>query len=444
MKHWILNWPLHKQVAAIATPMVFANLTVPLLGLVDTAVMGHLPEVHYLAGVAVGSMVISLLFWLAGFLRMSTTGATAQAKGREDQQAQAKILLQGLLLALVLGLVLAVGQLPIWWIAKYFIQASAEVAEQGKVYVQIRLLAAPAALMNLVLMGWLIGRQQSRAVMRLMLIANVLNILLDVLFVVGLDGKAAGAAWATWVADYVTLALALRLCWQQVPELQLQLKRVTAWAHWHQISPLIAMNRDIFIRSLALQLCLAFMTAQAARLGDNTVAANAVLMNFMLLISYGLDGIAYAAEAMVGEAHGQRDKRQVRVVIAVNALWSYLLAAGFALSFYLGGEALIALLTDLPEVRAVAADYLVYMIWLPILGAGCFLLDGVFIGLTAAKAMRNTMLLSALLIFFPVWWLNQGSGNHALWLAFLSFLTARGVTLLWCLRPYLSLSSKQA
>lgn len=430
--------PLHKQVGHIAIPMVLANLSVPLLGLVDTAVMGHLDQVQYLAGVAIGSMVISLLFWLAGFLRMSTTGATAQAKGRNDNQGQARVLLQGLFIALALGLSLAAFQLPIWALAKYFIQATPEVAAQGEVYVQIRLLAAPAAMMNLVLMGWLIGRQQSRAVMRLMLISNLLNMILDVVFVVGLDGRTAGAAWATWVADYVTMVLALRICWQQLPQLKVELKAFKEWLKWHLIKPLVALNRDIFIRSLALQGCLAFMTAQAARLGDSTVAANAVLMNFMLLISYGLDGIAYAAEAMVGEAHGAKESRRTTEVIAVNALWSYLLAGLFALAFWAAGEQLIALLTDLEEVREVAREYLVYMIWLPILGAACFLLDGVFIGLTAAKAMRNTMIVSALCVFFPVWWFNQGSGNHGLWLAFLSFLAARGVTLAWCLRPYLT------
>lgn len=439
MPHWSTQRSLHRQVAKIAIPMVMANLSVPLLGLVDTAVMGHLSQVHYLAGVAIGSMVISLLFWLAGFLRMSTTGATAQAKGRNDHQAQAHILLQGLVLALVLGCVLALLQWPIWQVAKSFIQASPEVAEQGKIYVQIRILAAPASLMNLVLMGWLIGRQQSGAVMRLMLICNVLNIILDLLFVVGLDGKTAGAAWATWVADYVTLLLALRLCWQQLPDIKKQLTQFKGWATPRLMRPLLAMNRDIFLRSLALQLCLAFMTAQAARLGDNTVAANAVLMNFMLLISYGLDGIAYAAEAMVGEAYGAKSRQRVLLAVKVNALWSYILAAFFALSFYLAGIPLIELLTDLPEVRAVASNYLTYVIWLPVLGAGCFLLDGVFIGLTAAKAMRNTMLVSALCVFFPVWWFNQDAGNHALWWALLSFLTARGVTLLWCLRPYLIL-----
>lgn len=432
--NWFLKVELHRKVATIAVPMVLANLSVPLLGLVDTAVMGHLDKVQYLAGVSVGSMIISLLFWLTGFLRMSTTGATAQAKGRHDHQQQAHILLQGLLIALCLGCMLALCAQPIWSVARYFIQASPDVATQGAIYVHIRLWAAPATLMNLVFMGWLIGRQQSATVMKLMLLTNLLNILLDLIFVVGLNGKTAGAAWASLVADYVTFFVAMWICYLQLPLLKQLSKQYREWAQWSQLRPLVVMNRDIFIRSLALQLCLAFMTAQAARLGDYTVAANAVLMNFLLLVSYGLDGVAYAAEAMVGEAYGSRNRAQVREVIAVNTFWTYLMALGFALVFWVAGEPLIYLLTDLNEVRLVASSYLSYMVLLPLAGAGCFLLDGVFVGLTAAKAMRNTMVISALLVFFPVWWFNQEAGNHALWLAFLSFLAARGVTLLWCLR----------
>ncbi len=424
-----LHSPLHKQVWAIATPMVFANLSVPLLGLVDTAVMGHLSEVQYLSGVAVGSMLISLLYWLAGFLRMSTTGATAQAHGKGDEAQQATLLLQGLLMAVVIGVGMIVARGPIWQVTQMLVAPSSDVAEQAQLYADIRLLAAPFSLMNLVILGWLIGLQRSTLVMRLMLLTNILNIVLDLWLVLGLGGKTAGAAWASAISDMLTCAIALPLCWRYCPSLQIVWRRYQKWAHWQYLKPLIALNRDIFLRSLALQLCLAFITARAARLGDHVVAANAVLMNFMLLISYGLDGIAYAAEAMVGEAKGAGNAERLKQVIKVNALWTYILAVGFCLVFFLAGDGFIDLLTDLPAVRDEAKSYLIYMWWLPVVGAGCYLLDGVFIGLTDAKAMRNSMITSALLVFFPVWWFNQQAGNHGLWLAFIAFLAARGLFL---------------
>ncbi|MCM2680909.1 MATE family efflux transporter [Echinimonas agarilytica] len=424
---------LHRQIGSIAIPMVLANLTVPLLGLVDTAVIGHLDSVVYLGGVAVGSMVVTLIYWLAGFLRMSTTGSTAQALGRNDAVGQSQILLQGLGIAFSLGLMLVVFWQPIWWLARELMQASVEVAEQAKVYFSIRIFGAPAALANLVFIGWLIGRQKSQAVMRLVILTNVVNITLDVVFVVFLGFGVAGAASATVCADLFAMLFAGRLCFKQLPDIKQQIPFYRQWGAWQNIKPLLSMNRDILMRSLALQMCLAFMTAQAARLGDVTVAANAVLMNFLMLISYGLDGVAYSAEAMVGQSVGERNQQRLKTSIAANAFWSLALAIIFAFGFAFGGAPLINLLTNLPDVQHVASEYLIYMIIMPLAGVGCFLLDGIFVGLTATKTMRNTMVLSSVGVFFPVWWATQSLGNHALWIAFLSFLAARSLTLGFCL-----------
>ena len=426
----------HQQVAAIAVPMVLANLTVPMLGMVDTAVMGHLAGVHYLAGVAVGGLVINLILWLCGFLRMSTTGATAQAMGQQDEVKQVQLLLQGGLIALLLGIGLVALQSPLWWLADNLIKASSEVAAQGEIYVSIRLLAAPAGLVNLVIMGWLIGQQKSKQVMRLLLLCNVVNIMLDVLFVVIYDGKTAGVAWASNCSEFLTCLLGIRICFQQKTGVWQQLSKNYLWATWSQLKPILSVNRDILLRSMALQLCLAFMTAQAARIGDYTLAANTVLMNFLLLISYGQDGIAYAAEAMVGEAYGSRSVEKMKQVIRANAIWTAGLATAFSIGFWVGGEALIGLLTNQEAVQASASEYLTYVIVLPLIGAACFLLDGIFIGLMAGRAMRNSMFIAVFLVFFPVWWWFSERGNHALWIAFLSFLLARGLTLGWHLKAY--------
>ncbi|MBW8191243.1 MATE family efflux transporter [Neiella marina] len=424
---------LHRKVGKIAVPMILANLTVPLLGLVDTAVIGHLDEVYYLGGVAVGSMVVTLLYWLAGFLRMSTTGLAGQALGADDGHQQQQVLLQGLALAIGLGLLVVIANSAIWHVALALMKPSAQVAIQAQLYFDIRILSAPAALMNLVLMGWFIGLQRSRTAMALIILTNSVNIVLDLVFVLGFKWGVQGAALATVLADYSAAALALWLAWRLQPKLIKLLAQPASWLKWRHISSLVAMNRDIFIRSLSLQLCIAFMTAKAARLGDATIAANAVLMNFLMLIALGLDGIAYAAEAMVARAKGAKCRLDATIAIQVNSAWTLILALLFSAVFWLFGTAIISLLTDLAPVRETAQNFMPYIILLPLAGAACFLLDGVFIGFAAAKPMRNTMLVAAFGVFFPVWWLLQAQGNHALWIAFLCFLLARGIGLSVCL-----------
>lgn len=422
---------LHRQVGHIAVPMILANLTVPMLGLVDTAVIGHLDGVHYLGGVAAGSMIITLIYWLAGFLRMSTTGLAGQAFGAGDSDQQIKVLLQGAALGVALGALLLLFSPFIWALAIGLMKPSALVAEQAQLYFDIRICSAPAALINLVLMGWFIGLQRSRTVMWLLILTNGLNILLDLLFVLGFKWGVQGAALATVVADYASAVLALWLAHRLRPAFIGTLFQPADWLRWQHISGLLAMNSDIFIRSLSLQLCIAFMTAKAARLGDATIAANAVLMNFLMLIALGLDGVAYAAEAMVAKAKGAKRRIDAVVAIQLNSFWTLILALIFTAIFWLFGGHIVALLTDLETVRQTASDYLPYIVLLPLAGAACFLLDGIFIGFAAAKAMRNTMLFSAFVVFFPVWWLLQQHGNHALWIAFLCFLVARGVSLAW-------------
>ncbi|MBD1391126.1 MATE family efflux transporter [Neiella sp. HB171785] len=424
---------LHRKIGNIALPMILANLTVPLLGLVDTAVIGHLDEVYYLGGVAVGSMVVTLIYWLAGFLRMSTTGLAGQAHGAGDQARQSHVLLQGLTLALALGLALLIASAGIWLAAIGLMKPSSLVAEQAKLYFDIRILSAPAALVNLVMMGWFIGLQRSRTAMALLILTNVINIVLDLLFVLVFQWGVQGAAAATVIADYGAAILALWLACRLQPAMLERLRQYQHWLHWRHMKSLIAMNLDIFIRSLCLQSCIAFMTARAARLGDATIAANAVLMNFLMLIALGLDGIAYAAEAMVAQAKGAKQRVDAVVAIQLNGFWTAILAMLFAAVFWQFGAAIVSLLTDLEPVRRTAEDYLLYIVLLPLAGAACFLLDGIFVGFSAAKQMRNTMMLAAFGVFFPVWWLLQEQGNHALWIAFLCFLLARGVGLSYCL-----------
>ena len=300
-------------------------------------------------------------------------------------------------------------------------------------YVSVRIWSAPAALCNLVIMGWLLGMQDARSPMLLLILSNLVNMVLDAWFVLGLGWQVRGVAAASLLADYCSLGVGLWLVSRRLRHLSAEVWQGawSRWWRWPAVRRLLGLNRDIFIRSLCLQLCFAFMTLQGARLGDVAVAANAVLLNFLMLISYGLDGFAYAVEAMVGRAIGRRDRQGLREAIVLNLGWALLIALAFALGFALGGRQLIAHITDIPAVIAEANRQLPWLIAMPLLAVWCFLLDGVFIGATRAREMRNSMLVAVFAGFFPIWWLCQGWGVAALWAAMAALMTGRGLTLGW-------------
>ncbi|TNI68957.1 MATE family efflux transporter DinF, partial [Aeromonas media] len=431
MPSWLRDPRRHRAVFALALPMVFSNVTTPLLGLVDTWVIGHLGQAWFLGGVSVGATLINLLFWLLGFLRMSTTGLTAQAQGAASVEGQLDTLARALGLAVGLGLALLLLVLPFLPAIIGLSGGSPEVQVYAGDYVSVRIWSAPAALCNLVIMGWLLGMQDARSPMLLLILSNLVNMVLDAWFVLGLGWQVRGVAAASLLADYSSLGVGLWLVSRRLRQLSAEVWQ-GAWSRWWQwpaVRRLLGLNRDIFIRSLCLQLCFAFMTLQGARLGDVAVAANAVLLNFLMLISYGLDGFAYAVEAMVGRAIGRRDRQGLREAIVLNLGWALLIALAFALGFALGGRQLIAHITDLPAVIAEANRQLPWLIVMPLLAVWCFLLDGVFIGATRAREMRNSMLVAVFAGFFPVWWLCQGWGVAALWAAMAALMTGRGLTL---------------
>lgn len=427
------NAARHRQVFVLALPMVLSNITVPLLGLVDTIVIGHLEHAYYLGGVAVGATIISLIFWLLGFLRMSTTGLAAQAVGAADNERLLQVLARGCLLAWGLALAILLLQQPLTDLAFWLVGGSAEVQIYGREYVMVRIWSAPAALTNLVLLGWLLGNQNARAPMLLLILGNGANILLDVWFVLGLGWQVKGAAAASVLADYLASALGAWLVWRTLKRRHIR-PEAGFWQrtlHLAAFKRLLGLNRDIFIRALCLQLTFAFMTFQGARLGDEVLAANAVLMNFLMFISFGLDGFAYAVEAMVGKAVGERNRAAFRLACALNVFWGGVVAILFVLFFALAGNILISWITSIEAVREQASEYLPWLILMPLAACWCFILDGIFIGTTRGSDMRDMMLLSTGGVFFPVWFLAQSLGNHGLWLAMWCFMLARGVTLGW-------------
>nr|WP_320136421.1 MATE family efflux transporter [uncultured Amphritea sp.] len=417
----------HQQVWALAWPMILSNITVPLLGLVDTAVIGHLPDPKYLAAVAVGAMIFSILYWSFGFLRMGTTGLTAQALGNEAHDQSRLVLAQSLVLAGLIGLTIFILQYPLLEIALNLIGAEPAVTVEARLYAEIRIFGAPAVLANYALLGWFLGNQNTRIPLILLVITNLLNMLLDLIAVYGLNMHTDGVALATVISEYASLLLGcffmLRMQARQPGKTPwLKLKFVSNYYH------LISLNRYLFVRTLALLLTLAFFTSQGAKQGSTILSANAVLLNFFMLISNGLDGFAHAAEALSGKFYGAKDNKGFHRIISATLSWSLVTAVLFTLFFWLGGNFIIALLTDIPEVRQTAAIYLPWVIILPLVAVWSFLIDGVFVGTTQVKAMQNTMLISVFLVFAPIWYFSQSWGNNGLWLAFLSLFVARGVT----------------
>ncbi|MGO3299239.1 MAG: MATE family efflux transporter, partial [Pseudoalteromonas sp.] len=297
--------------------MILSNITVPLLGLVDTAVIGHLGSSHYLAGIALGATVISLLFWLAGFLRMSTTGLVAQAYGNNNTEQLAGLLKRSLVLALSVAFVLIVASPWIKELIAILSDTNKDVLTQAYIYFEIRIFSAPAALCNLVLLAWMLGVHYGKGPFYLLLVTNITNIVLDVYFVVFLDWGVAGAAWASLIADYLALFFALGLVFKLAAKKGVQLN-ISGWFSLAQMTSLLSLNRDIFIRSLILQLCFSFMTFYGARIGEVTLAANAVLLNFLMLVSFALDGIAYASEAKVGHAKGKNSARLIKLWVQIS------------------------------------------------------------------------------------------------------------------------------
>ncbi|GAD69202.1 DNA-damage-inducible protein F [Vibrio proteolyticus NBRC 13287] len=427
------NRAMHKKVLLLAIPMVLSNITVPLLGLVDAAVIGHLEHAWYLGGVALGSTMISVTFWLLGFLRMSTTGLTAQSYGADDKHKLALVLIQGLLMALAFALLFLLlhTQLSEWVFV--FSDASREVKHYGQQYFAIRAWSAPAALANFVLLGWLLGTQNARAPMWMVIIANATNIALDVLFVIGLGWKVEGAALASVLADYSGMLFGLWCVWRTWHTRQLPSPRGLVGQSMQGIGRFVRLNRDIFLRSLCLQATFSFMTFQGASFGDEVVAANAVLMSFLMMISYGMDGFAYAMEALVGKAVGARDRGELNESLVGTSFWSLIICLLLTLLFGLAGSQMIGLITDIASVHQQALIYLPWLVAMPMVAMWCFLLDGVFIGATKGREMRNSMFV-ATCVFFVVFYVWSGWGNHALWFAMLSFMAVRGITLALLLR----------
>jgi MATE family multidrug resistance protein len=419
----------HRRVLGIALPVVLSNATVPLLGLVDTGVVGQLGEAAPIGAVAIGAGVLATFYWAFGFLRMGTTGLVAQAKGAGNWAEVAALLMRGLLVGGGFGLLLLLLRPLVIAATVWISPASAEVEGLARDYLALRLLSAPAAIAVFGINGWLIGQERTRSLLLLQLWTNGLNLVLDVWFVLGLGWGVQGVAGATAIAEWSGLGLGLWLCRDAF--------QGTAWRDpgrvfdGARLRRMAAVNGDIMIRTMLLEAVFLSFLLWGARQGDVALAANQVLVQLLALTAYALDGFAFAAETLVGQAVGARRLDRLREGVRVAAIWGLAVALALALSFAIFGPWAIRLMTTAPEVRAAALVFLPWVIAGPIMGIASWMLDGIFIGATRTADMRNMMAVAAAVYFAVAWPLVEVWGNHGLWLALHVSWVARAATLWW-------------
>mgnify|MGYP000338753143 CR=1 FL=1 len=416
------------RVWALAWPIILSNVTTPMLGMVDTAVVGRLPGPEYIGAVAAGAVAFTSIFWLFGFLRMGTSGFAAQAAGAGDTDEVLAVLSRAVLLALVLGLIMILLRQPLWSLAAATLDASDRVTALAGEYFLIRSWTAPATLTNYAILGWLIGMQRTRMALLLQVWLNGVNIVLDLVFVSVLEMGVPGVAWATLIGEYSAALIGLVLAWRLVRPTRENWVRARI-ADWVRLRAFFSANLDIMIRTACLIASFFVFTRMGAQFGDLTLAANAVLLQMVHLVAHGLDGFAFAAEALVGTALGARRLEDLRRAVVASTIWAFIVAAGFALTYAMAGDLLIALMTTQPEVQAEAGTYLFWAVIYPLLTVWCFQLDGIFIGATQTKEMRNAMVFAMAGYMLSVWLLADAFGNHGLWLSIniLSILRVAGL-----------------
>jgi multidrug resistance protein, MATE family len=417
----------HRRVLGVALPIVLSNATIPILGAVDTAVVGQLGTAAPIGAVGIGAVVLSTIYWAFGFLRMGTTGLVAQARGAGDTAETGALLMRGMIVAAAAGFCFIVGQVLLFRAAFAIAPASAEVEALARDYLAIRIWGAPALISVYALTGWLIAMERARGVLALQLLMNGVNVVLDLWFVLGLGWGVQGVAVATLIAEWSGAGFGVWLCRDAFAGNQ--------WRDWGRVFDaarlrrMAQVNGDILIRSVMLQASFTSFMFLGAGLGDVTLAANQVLMQFLSITAFALDGFAFAAEALVGQALGRRDRAGLRRAAVVSSQWGAGFSLALALTFLAAGPGIIDVMATAPEVRAAARDYLLWMAAAPILAIAAWMFDGIFIGATRTRDLRNAMFVSCLIYVASLLLLVPVLGNHGLWASLMVLNVTRGVTL---------------
>lgn len=420
---------MHRRILRLAIPNIISNITVPLLGMVDLAILGHLDSEKYLGAVGLGSLIFNFIYWGLSFLRMGTSGLTAQELGRRHLQGASDMLSRSLLIGSGAGLGLILLQWPIAEAGFFLLEGSPEVENIAREYYYIRIWAAPATIGLYAFTGWFIGMQNAWIPMIITLFVNLLNAGLDYFFVFNLDMHADGVALGTVISQYLGFFLAAGIFIAQFGKIRRLMSWKEAWAI-DAIRNFFKVNKDIFIRTVLLIFTLSFFTSKSASVSDTFLAVNTLLLQYLMLFSFITDGFAYAAEALTGKFKGAKDYSKLNKSIKFLFLWGFSLSIPFTLIYLIYGDGILRLLTDNHSIIAAAKPFLFWVALIPIISFPAFIWDGVFIGTTTTSALRNSMLISTILVFLPSFYLgNLWIGNHGLWLALILFMLSRGLTL---------------
>ena len=414
-----------KQVFKLALPSIISNITVPLLGIIDLTIVGHMGDVIYIGAIAIGTMIFNVLYWLFGFLRMGTSGMTSQALGRRDLTEAMRLLVRSLTISTAIAATFIVFQLPIRWMALTIMQPTEQIAEQAAIYFSICIWGAPAMLGLYGLTGWFIGMQNTRIPMLVSIFQNIVNIVASVTFVFGFGMKIQGVALGTLTAQWTGFLLAL-YCWKRYYGRLAEYNWKDDLFKRSTMVRFFAVNRDIFIRTLFLVGVNFFFISAGSRQGAIILSVNTLLMTLFTLFSYVMDGFAYAGEALSGKYYSAANKLAFDRVYNSLFAWGAIMAVVFTLVYTVGGNGFLMLLTNEAVVVQSAEAYFWWAVMIPIVSVSAFVYDGIFIGLTATRGMLVSSVVSALVFFVLYLTLQSYLGNHALWLAFIVYLGLRG------------------
>ena len=419
---------MNKRILKLAIPNIISNISIPLLGMVDTALMGHMESLVYVGAIALGTMVFNFIYWGLGFLRMGTVGFTAQAKGANDKKEITRILYRAGLIALLGGIFIIAIHPFIIDFGLGLTSAGDEVKLYAREYFNIRVWAAPASLLILVLSGWFVGMQNTIYPMIISIITNILNIAFSMWFVFGMDMKSEGVAWGTLISQYLSALLGVGFILYKYREYIIKVI-LSKLLDIKALKEFANVNSDIFIRTLGIIFVFSFFTVQSANINDKILAVNAILFQFFIFFSYMLDGFANAAEALSGEAVGMNSRKTMIRYTKYLFAWGLLFSLLFTFTYTFFGNQILGLLTNNKEIIETAQPMMYWVIMMPLVSYGAFMWDGIFIGATASKAMRNTMILATLVVFIPLYYFGPWDLINRLWIAFMAYMLARGLFL---------------
>ena len=420
---------MNRSILKLAIPNIISNITIPLLGLVDMILMGHLGSATYIGAIALGSTIFSVLYSFFSFLRAGTTGFTAQSLGRADKTETIYSLYRSLCIGIPIIIFILAMQIPIARISNILLDGSKEVKSLAIKYFYIRIWAAPANILLYCLNGWFVGMQNTKIPMFIAILINVMNILFSIFFVLILNQNVIGVALGTVIAQYCGLTLAIILLIKNYKSYFVRINRNTLF-DLNKIRRFFKVNTDLMIRSFLLIISIAFFTNQSAKLGDNILAINMILLQSFYIFSYFTDGFAYAGEALVGKYIGSNDRNNLVKTVKLLLLWGFSISIPFTILYALFPSTFVKIISNNPYILSEVKPYYIYMIIIPLITFAAFIWDGIYIGATASKAIRNTMIIATIFVFIPAWYiLMPRFENHGLWIAFLCFMTARGATM---------------